>query len=420
MLLPIPALLNALVGLLSLLLFGASLGLLVHAYRRYRQLLPQLQRQQVPVRERTAGGVAVEKYDNGASYERPWRRALADKSVSVPLAVGVGLLLFTLFGGEVVRLPFRGGQDEPKELHSPITRSVSDAAGENLHVEIFGPDNAPTLVFTHGWGTDSTEWYYAKRQLAGQFRLILWDLPGLGASGAPSDGDYSLERMARDLQTVVAKVANGKPVVLVGHSIGGMINLTYSRLFPEELGRSVSGIVQVDTSYTNPVTTTKNATQSEALQKPVGEPLLHAMSALSPVIRVLNWLSYRNGTAQLLDAKTGFAGSETWGQVDLIARYGYESSQDVVARGTLAMFHWDAKEELARISVPVLVLVGQQDTTTLPSASVYMQEHIPRAQLQAISPSAHYGLLEQNGRFNGAIARFASTCLKTGLSNERS
>ncbi|HEX4164798.1 MAG TPA: alpha/beta fold hydrolase [Bryobacteraceae bacterium] len=172
---------------------------------------------------------------------------------------------------------------------------------------MFGRDDAPTLVFTHGWSTSSTEWYYAKRQLAGQFRLILWDLPGLGASGRPADGDYSLERMARDLRVVVSTVAKDKPVVLVGHSIGGMINLTYCRLFPQELGRRVTGIVQVDGSYTNPVTTTKNATQSEALQKPMGEPLLHAMSALSPVVRVLNWLSYRNGTAHLLNAKTGFA-----------------------------------------------------------------------------------------------------------------
>ncbi|MFL6442913.1 MAG: alpha/beta fold hydrolase [Candidatus Sulfotelmatobacter sp.] len=412
MLLPIPALLSAVVGLLSLLLFGASLVLLAHAYRRYRQLLPHVQRQQVPVREKAAGGVAVQTFDNAALHKRAWRRALADNSVSVPLAAGVGLLLFTFFGVGLVRLSFRSGQDEPRPLHSPVVRNVIGPAGENLHVEIFGRDDAPTLVFTHGWSTSSTEWYYAKRQLAGQFRLILWDLPGLGASSGASDGSYSLERMARDLHAVVASVAPDKPVVLVGHSIGGMINLTYCRLFPTELGSTVDGIVQLDTSYTNPVTTTKNASQSEALQKPVGEPLLHAMSALSPVVRVLNWLSYRNGTAHLMNAKTAFAGSETWGQVDLIARYGYESSPDVVARGTLAMFHWDAKGELARISVPVLVLVGQQDTTTLPSASVYMREHIPKAQLQAITPSAHYGLLEQNGRYNEAIARFASTCLK--------
>jgi pimeloyl-ACP methyl ester carboxylesterase len=60
----------------------------------------------------------------------------------------------------------------------------------------------------------------------------------------------------------------------------------------------------------------------------------------------------------------------------------------------------------------VLILVGQQDTTTLPSASEYMQETMPQARLEAVSPSAHYGLLEQNQRYNSALARFASACLQ--------
>ncbi|HEX4164797.1 MAG TPA: hypothetical protein VHZ55_04925 [Bryobacteraceae bacterium] len=129
MLLPIPALLNAVVGILSLLLFGASLPLLAHAYRRYRQLLPQLQIQQVPVRERTAGGIAVEKYDNHAFHEWAWRRALADKSVSVPLTAGVGLLLFTLFGADLVRLSFRRGRTNPNNFNRPILELRAALAG---------------------------------------------------------------------------------------------------------------------------------------------------------------------------------------------------------------------------------------------------------------------------------------------------
>jgi len=96
----------------------------------------------------------------------------------------------------------------------------------------------------------------------------------------------------------------------------------------------------------------------------------------------------------------------------LISRYSYESSPAVVARGTLAMFHWDAKPVLPRIGVPVLILVGQQDTTTLPSASKFMHANIPNSQLEIVSPSAHYGLLEQNQRFDSAIAAFASRCFR--------
>ncbi len=413
MLLPIPVLINFLVGLLSLLLLAAGIGLCYWAYRRYQNRLRHLPIQQLAAKQSVSGGVVVETDEDAAALSAASSRtALRDQSVWVPLAAGLGLLLFTFFGKEFVRLSFRSGQDEPKQLHSAVMKDVSGPGGEHLHVEIFGREDAPTLVLTHGWSTSETEWYYAKRQLAGQFRLIVWDLPGLGASTGLPDGIYSLDRMSRDLKAVVA-LANGKPVILVGHSIGGMINLTYCRLFPQDLGSTVAGIVQVDTSYTNPVTTTKNASQSEALQKPVGEPLLHLMSLFSPLVRAMNWLSYQNGISHLMNANSAFAGSETWGQVDLIARYGYESSPDVVARGTLAMFHWDAKAELAQIPVPVLVLVGQQDTTTLPSASVFMKDHLPHAQLLAISPSAHYGLLEQNGRYNEAIAHFSSNTLKS-------
>lgn len=83
------------------------------------------------------------------------------------------------------------------------------------------------------------------------------DLPELGESKQPRDRDYALEKMAVDLHSVVA-LANGKPVVLVGHS-GGMINLTFARLYPELCGTQLAGTVQLDTTYTNPVRTTKNS-----------------------------------------------------------------------------------------------------------------------------------------------------------------
>lgn len=76
------------------------------------------------------------------------------------------------------------------------------------------------------------------------------------------------------------------------------------------------------------------------------------------------------------------------------------------------MFHWDASPVLPRANTPVLILVGRQDTTTLPSASEHMQETMPRAKLQVVNPSAHYGLLEQNLTYDAALEQFALTCLK--------
>lgn len=405
MLLPIPLLITLLLGLISLAIPIGGLFALYSAWRNYRSLPRYVDwpRRENPPREHAA----AEPEAGAATVSTPPRSPFAQAAVLAPLIAGVLLLLAACFGRLLVESAYPSwGDNDPRPLHSDRTQELVRPDGTKIHAEIFGPADAPALVFTHGWSTSNTEWYYAKRQLGGSFRLIFWDLPGLGQSTQPDNRDFSLEKMASDLDAVVS-LAGGKPVILVGHSIGGMINLTYCRLFPGRLGHQVSGIVQVDTSYTNPVNTTKGAALSRALQKPVAEPILHAMIWFSPVVRAMNWFSYRNGTSQLMNAKSGFAGSETRGQVDLISRYGWESSPAVVARGTLAMFHWDATPVLPAIHVPVLLLVGRQDTTTLPGASEYMQRTIPGARLEEVEPSAHYGLLEQNQRFDAAIARFA-------------
>ena len=327
-----------------------------------------------------------------------------------PLLLGGLLLLLPLgLGRWLVQFAFPVGNDEPHTLTGAV-QELRRSDGTTIHVETFGPEQAPVLVLTHGWGASGTEWYYAKRQLAGQFRLIVWDLPGMGETAEPADRQETLERMATDLRQVLT-VAGGRPAVLVGHSIGGMTNLTFARRYPALLGAQIKGIVQVDTSYTDPVKTTQDASLNLAL-KPVGEAVLHAMVPLSPLAQAANFLSYEEGLLYISNAKSAFAGTETRGQLDLVSRYGFQSSPGVVAKGTLAMFHWDASPVMPQLRIPVLILVGKQDTTTLPSASETMARQIPAATMQVIDPSRHYALLEGNGAVNNAIARFAATVLR--------
>jgi pimeloyl-ACP methyl ester carboxylesterase len=172
------------------------------------------------------------------------------------LAVGVALLLWSVSGRPLVLLTRRRGADEPRSERGGRARRVAGPDGSDLHVEEHGPaQGAPTLLLTHGWDLDATAWWYEKKHLADRFRLVLWDLPGLGLSRQPADGRYSLERMAWDLRAVLDAAAGGRPVVLVGHSIGGMTILTFCRLFPALLGREVAGIVLVNTTYTMPLNT---------------------------------------------------------------------------------------------------------------------------------------------------------------------
>ncbi|MCZ0900984.1 alpha/beta fold hydrolase, partial [Microcoleus sp. HI-ES] len=167
--------------------------------------------------------------------------------------------------------------------------------------------------------------------------MIVWDLPGLGKSTRPKNSDYSLEKFARDLEAVIA-IAGNKPVILLGHSIGGMITLTFSRLFPELLGSRVAGLILVDTTYTNPVNTAIFSSLLRALQKPLLQPMLYLTIALEPIMWGMTWLSYLNGSLHISVELSGFKGTETRGQLEFSAFLSALGSPGVLARGTLGMF----------------------------------------------------------------------------------
>jgi pimeloyl-ACP methyl ester carboxylesterase len=76
----------------------------------------------------------------------------------------------------------------------------------------------------------------------------------------------------------------------------------------------------------------------------------------------------------------------------------------------LGMIGYDATHALARIKVPALVVVGDQDTTTLPEVGEFIMSHIPRAELVTLTPAKHMGLIEHHERFDGLVADFAAKC----------
>ncbi len=307
-----------------------------------------------------------------------------------------------------------GSADEdPRPERTGEVHEIRRPDGSVLRVECYGPADAPPIVFTHGWGANSTQWFYSKRHLADRFRLILWDEPGLGLSKKPDNNDYRLENLAADLDAVLT-FAGDRPAVLVGHSIGGMITLTFCKIFPGALGSRVSGLVLAHTSYTNPVRTTHMAALYTAIEKPVLIPLMRLTIALWPLVWVMDWLSYLNGSMHRDTHRSSFSGHETKGQLDLVAGYMPRDRPDVLARGMLGMIGYDATEALGRIDVPTLVCVGDQDTTTRPEAGEFIARSVQKGDLVTLSPAKHMGLLEHHARFDRLVGEFAAACQPAG------
>ena len=324
------------------------------------------------------------------------------------LVGGVALLLCALLGRPLILLLFgRAGADGPTPWRRGEVQHLERPDGTLLHVELYGAADAPPLILTHGWGADSTAWYYAKRHLARQFRVIVWDLRGVGKSSMPPRRDFEMETMARDLEAVL-DLAGAQPVILVGHSVGGMITLTLSRLLGPRLAERVAGLILVHTTYTNPVRTTIVAPVLRALQTPVLTPLLYLMIALWPVVWLMNWLSFLNGTAHVTSAFTGFAGQQTRGQLNYATLLAQWYSPSVLARGLLAMFRFDETATLATIDVPVLIVPADRDPVLLPSASARIHAGIASSTLQPLTPAGHMGFLEQHAAFHTLVETFSA------------
>jgi pimeloyl-ACP methyl ester carboxylesterase len=286
--------------------------------------------------------------------------------------------------------------DQVKELKRPD--------GSRLHVECYGENHGPTLLFTHGWSLDRTAWTYARDALAGKYRVVVWDLPGLGRSQGPTNGDYSLEKMAADLEAVV-QVAGKGPIILVGHSIGGMLIQTYCRLFPKQLGTRIGAIIFVTTTYTNPLRTALGAPLWRAIERPVLVPLNHLTVWLAPLAWLSNWQSYMNGSMHLVTRIASFAGKQTWRQVHYGAWLAAKAWPAVVARGNLAMLKFDEQKQLPQIEIPVLVIAGSHDRMTKPQASDRLEELIPHARQIRIE-AGHLGLWEHQRELVQLIEEF--------------
>src|SRR5579864_5844959 len=127
------------------------------------------------------------------------------------------------------RRDLRAVEADPEwsELNRPLhgaTSSLTAQDGTRLHVELFGPADAPVIVLVHGWSCDLTFWHYQIRDLSRYFRVVTYDQRGHGRSGVPeSNAGYTAEALASDLQLVLdAHVPNGEQCIVAGHSMGGM------------------------------------------------------------------------------------------------------------------------------------------------------------------------------------------------------
>src|SRR5258705_7135769 len=138
-------------------------------------------------------------------------------------------------------------QTKRHEAQSVVLDEMIDVGGYRLHINCAGnPINgSPTVVMDAG-GYDSSEtWNKVQPEIAKFARVCVYDRAGLGKSEPRLNPSYPSQEVIKDLHTLLAKAHIAPPLVLVGHSFGGMNVRLYASQHPQE----IVGMVLVDSVH---------------------------------------------------------------------------------------------------------------------------------------------------------------------------
>ena len=104
---------------------------------------------------------------------------------------------------------------------------------------VFVGGSGPALVFMHGAGHQAGTWLQSARALRDRYTLVVPDLAGHGES-APASGPIQASDIVNGLEAVIASLAQGRPVTLIGNSLGGWMAMVLATRHPEWVERIVA------------------------------------------------------------------------------------------------------------------------------------------------------------------------------------
>lgn len=294
--------------------------------------------------------------------------------------------------------PERWLLDDPVE--GDVT-TVTAADGVRLHVQVAGPRSArATLVLVHGWGMSCRFWGYQLRDLSDEFDLVVYDQRGHGQSAVSPTGDYGLETLADDLDAVLTDhVRPGRPVVLVGHSLGGMTILEWfrhQRSFPRH---DILGSVIISSA-------------GEDVTAGIFAGMAIADAAASAFGRrlVTNRLPPPAQSTPLTSRMVGLLAhgrDATPAQVAVTEQLFFDCPADVRAGFGGALGELDLDTASRCMPIPTVVVAGQRDRLIPLPFARRLAARLPDARLVILDGAGHQTPLERHDDVNRIIRQHA-------------
>jgi 3-oxoadipate enol-lactonase len=254
------------------------------------------------------------------------------------------------------------------------------AGAIQVNYELTGKDDGPVVVLSHSLGSSMVMWDPQVDALGAHFRVLCYDTRGHGGSEGP-EGPYTLDLLGQDAIALLDALGIGR-VHWVGLSMGGMIGQCLALDFADRL----QSLILCDTAAAladdaQPLWQERIDTARAKGMQALVESVLERW--FSPSFRGRNRQMVARIQRQFLDTPVeGYVGCG-----EAIRRLNY-------------------LDQLSAITIPTLIMVGEDDPATPVEASQAMHERIPKSKLVIVPSARHFSNVEQPQFFNAALLEF--------------
>lgn len=285
---------------------------------------------------------------------------------------------------------------------------VTTPDGVVLHTEVdeIEGDSDVTLVLVHGWALSLDCWHFQRKHFRGRVRQVLYDQRSHGRSGRSAPQHCRIEVVAEDLRQVLDEVAGppttSGPLILAGHSMGGMAIMHLAVTHPELFGTRIHGVALFATSAGeladySPIRGLPGRVFSRLVQ-----PTLAVLNRVPEVVR-----RTRSAGSDLAFAATkrGAFGSDVPASyVEFMSEMLGALPLDVLSDfypGFADVDEYEAFDVLRRVETAVIG--GEDDVITPVHHTDRIIEELPNADVRRLADCGHMGILEHAGAFNEVL-----------------
>ena len=266
------------------------------------------------------------------------------------------------------------------------------------NVKVVGNPAGRSIIFAHGFGCDQNMWRFVAPAFEDRYQTVLFDYVGAGGSdpAAYDPARYgTLDGYARDVLDV-CEALDVDEAVVVGHSVSAMIGVLAAAAAPDRFGALVligpsPRYIDDDDGYVGGFTDE----DIEGLLASLDSNYLGWSTTMAPVI-----MGNPDRPALGAELTSSFC----------------RADPDIQRRFARTTFLSDNRKDLARVTVPTLVLQCTDDVLAPDSVGAYVHQHLPRSQLVKLRATGHCPNLSAPQETIDAITAFLDSELQTGPS----